>query len=288
MRALTVAEQYFDAWNRADPEAIAAIFTSDGTYRDPAVPHGLEPTATAQYAAGLFAAFPDLAFTIESHAAGEDGLVIATWRMTGTNRGPFLGLPPSGREIDLLGVDAITVVDDRVHSVVGYFDTKVIPEQLGLQVIVQPRVIGPFAFGVATYVTADDAKPGAVSLTVLEARSPQEIQEVRDRSRDVVTGMINTPGFISWLGVAVENRLYTITAWRSPDDVASLRENPAHAEAMERFFAADFARGGQTGVWAPHRLNGMWVRCDTCDQMTPVSDPATCVCGAELSVPRYW
>jgi steroid delta-isomerase-like uncharacterized protein len=288
MHAYAVAEQYFDAWNRADPEAIAAIFTEDGTYRDPAVPQGLDRTATAQYATALFAAFPDLAFAVESHTAGEDGLVMATWRMKGTNRGPFQGLPPSGREIDLLGVDAITVIDDRVHSVVGYFDTKVIPEQLGLQVIVQPRVLGPFAFGVATFVAADDAEPGAVSLTVLEARSPQEIEEVRDRSRDVVKGMMATPGFISWLGVAVGKRLYTITAWRSPEDVASLRENPAHVEAMERFFAADFARGGQTGVWAPHRLNGMWVRCDSCDQMTPASDITTCACGAELAVPRYW
>ncbi len=288
MHAFAVAEQYFDAWNRADPEAIAAIFTTDGTYSDPAVPQGLNRTATAEYAAGLFAAFPDLSFAIESHATGEDGLVMATWRMTGTNRGPFQGLPPSGREIDLLGVDAITIVHDRVHSVVGYFDTKVIPEQLELQVIVQPRVIGPFAFGVATYVAADDAEPGAVSLTVLEARSTQEIKEVRDRSRDVVHGMMETPGFISWLGVVVENRMYTITAWRSPDDVASLRENPAHIEAMKRFFGPELARGGQTGVWAPHRLNGRWVRCDSCDQMTPVSDTTTCSCGAELTPARYW
>lgn len=288
MDPLAVAEQYFDAWNRTDPDAIAAVFADGGTYRDPAVPHGLDPHATAQYAAGLFAAFPDLAFTVESHAVGPDGLVMATWRMTGTNRGSFQGLPPTGREINLLGVDAIAVAGDRVQSVVGYFDTKAIPEQLGLQVVVQPHVVGPFAFGVATYVTAADAEPGAVSLTVLEARSPQEVEEIRNRSRDVVPGLLATPGFISWLGVVVGHRMYTITAWRSPDDVAALRENPAHVDAMERFFGPDFARGGQTGVWAPHRLNGTWARCESCDQMTRVSGAEACSCGAALAAPRYW
>lgn len=287
MDAFAVAERYFDAWNRADPEAITAIFTDDGIYADPTVSQGLDRTATAVYAAGLFSAFPDLAFTVEKQTCDE-GLVMATWRMTGTNRGSFNGLPPSGREIDVLGVDAITVVDDRVKSVVGYFDTKVIPEQLGLQVIVQPHVIGPFAFGVATYVTSDAGEPGAMSLTVLEARSPEEVEEIRERSRDIMSSLRDAPGFISWLGVVVENRMYTITAWRSPDDVVALRENTAHIDATKRFFGTELARGGQTGVWAPDRLNGMWVRCDACSQMTHVSGTSMCACGAQLSPPNYW
>ncbi len=291
MDASAVSARYFEAWNRRDPEAIAAVFAEGGTYTDPNVPDGIGAEATAEYAGGLFAGFPDLAFEIESSGVRPDGSVAAQWLMTGTNAGPYQGLPPSGREVRLPGADVITVEGDRVRSVVGYFDTAVVPRQLGLQVLVQPDRIGPFVFGTSTYVSTDGREPGAMSLTVLEARSPEEIQEVRSRSREVVSELMGTPGFISWVGAVVDNRMFTITAWDGPGDVARLSESPAHAEAMRAFFAPNpggLAAGGQTGVWEPHRLNGLWARCAACGQMARPGPDGRCACGAEPALPRYW
>ena len=288
MDASAVADRYFDAWNRRDPEAIAAVFEDGGTYTDPVVPDGIGPAATAGYAGGLFAAFPDLAFEVESAGTRPDGSVAGQWIMTGTNTGPFRGLPPTGRAVRLPGADVITVAGDRVRSVVGYFDTAVLPRQLGMQVVVQPERVGPYEFGVSTYVSASAAEPGAVSLTVLEARSPEEVEDIRGHSRAIVADLLGEPGFISWLGVVVGDRMFTITAWEGPDDPAVLRENPAHAEAMRLFFGPELARGGQTGVWAPHRLNGMWARCDACGRMVQADADGRCACGAVLSQPRYW
>lgn len=289
MDALAVAGRYFDAWNRRDAEAIAAVFADDGSYVDPVVPGGLGPAATGEYAGGLFAAFPDLAFAIESEAACGDGLVAAEWRMTGTNRGPYMGLPPSGRQVDLAGADLIRVEGERVRSVRGYFDTAVVPRQLGLQVIVQPDAAGPFTFGSSVRVRKSGAEPGAVSLTVLEARSEEDREEVRGYSSRVAGEMLEMPGFISWLGVVVGDRMYTITAWETPDAPAALRESPAHSESMRRFFGPAFVAGGQTGVWAPNRLNGMWVRCASCGEMVRGTPEGSCRCGAELPpAPDYW
>jgi steroid delta-isomerase-like uncharacterized protein len=288
MGALAAAGRYFDAWNRRDPEAIAAALALDGTYADPSVPDGLGPEATAAYAAGLFAGFPDLAFEVESEVEHGDGLVAAQWRMTGTNRGSFLGLPPTGRAVDLPGADFIRVEGERVRSVTGYFDSAVVPRQLGLQVIVQPTEVGPFTLGTAAYACRSGAEPGAVSLTVLEARTPEEQDRVGALSRDVVAELLERPGFLSWLGVTVGNRMHTISAWETPEDPAWLRESPAHSEAMRHFFGPELASGGQTGVWARHRLNGMWVRCTACGEMQP-AEGAACRCGAELPAPpRYW
>jgi steroid delta-isomerase-like uncharacterized protein len=128
METLEVAAQYFDAWNRRDPEGIAATFVPDGTYRDPSVPEGLGPAGTAEYARGLFAGFPDLAFEIASAAECGPGTVAAQWVMTGSNDGPFLGLPPSGRAVRLEGADFVVTEGDHVRSVVGYFDTRAVPE----------------------------------------------------------------------------------------------------------------------------------------------------------------
>ena len=113
-----------------------------------------------------------------------DGAVAAQWVMRGTNSGPFNGLPPTGREIALPGADFITFADDGsgIASVTGYFDSARVPRDLGLDVIVQPTTIGPWTFGVASRASAGRAAPaGAISLTFLEARSDEEVQEVRTR-----------------------------------------------------------------------------------------------------------
>ena len=82
--------------------------------------------------------------------------------------------------------------------------------------------------------------------------------------------------------------MYTISAWERPEDAAVLRDSAAHVAAMERFFASPgVARGGQTGVWTAHRLNGMWARCEACDEMRQPAD-GRCACGAEVAAPRYW
>ncbi len=270
------------------PGAIAAAFAPDGTYTDPNVPDGLGPAATADYARGLFAAFSDLAFEVEWAAECGGGTVAARWVMSGTNDGPFQGLPPSGAAVRLPGADVIAIEGERVRSVIGYFDTAVVPRQLGLQVIVQPTTIGPFSFGTSTYVSRSAAEPGAVSLTVLEARSDEEIAEVRSRTRDIATALVGSPGFISWIGVVNANRMYKITAWERPEDVALLGDNSAHAEAMKRFFGSPgLASGAQTGLWTAHRLNGMWVRCGACDQMRQ-HEHGRCACGAEVTAPNYW
>jgi hypothetical protein len=99
MDPLAVARRCSDAWNRRDPEAIRAVLAEDGTDTNPIVPGGLDAQATAEYAAGLFAAFPDLAFAVGSTTAGDDGTVWAEWTMTGTNGGSFQSLPPTGRAV---------------------------------------------------------------------------------------------------------------------------------------------------------------------------------------------
>jgi steroid delta-isomerase-like uncharacterized protein len=289
--ALAVAERYFDAWQRRDPDAILGTFAEGGTYADPTAGTDLTGPAIAAYAVGLFAAFPDLSFEIVSVGPAGDGRVVVEWLMRGTNTGPMAGNPPSGRAAALPGVDLIAVEGDRVRSVRGYFDRNTLLEQLGLQILVQPHAVGPFSFGSSVHAgTGRRTRPGAVSLTAIHVQSDAEAAEVQTYSRKIIAELLETPGFIGFLGGVVGRTLYTVTAWEDPDSPGQLRAGGTHRDAMRRFFGPDFARAGVTSVWAPDRLNTMWVRCAACGVMADSAAPAgRCACGEPLpEPPPYW
>jgi steroid delta-isomerase-like uncharacterized protein len=291
MDALACAQQYFDAWNRRDASAVLATFAPDGTYCDPVSGGRLLGDALAGYMNGLWAAFPDLSFEIASAGVAGPDLVAAQWIMRGTNTGSMMGLPPSGKSVTVSGADFIRVAGGKIQTVDGYFDSRAVPEQLGLQVLVQPKELGPFTFGNSTRGwSGKNAKPGAFSITVLEARSPEEIQAVSMQSAGIVDEMLAMNGFLGFVGVTVGSRMMTISAWENPKDPRQLLAGGRHAEAMKKFFGTELASGGFTSVWLPDRINTRWVRCLSCQRMADHERSAgMCSCGKALPEPLpYW
>ena len=296
MDPLLIARVYFDAWNRRDAAAVLATFTSDGTYSDPTGGRGLRGDALVGYMNGLWAAFPDLSFEITSAGATSPDSVAAEWIMRGTNLGSMMGLPPTGRSIQTMGADFIRTRDGKIQSVEGYFDTKSVPEQLGLKVNVGPEALGPFQFGRSTRVSSGKTTPpGAFSVTALRRRSSADDENVTAATRGIAQEMLGTPGFISLVTAAMGDRMMTITAWDSPDSPAQLLRAGTHPDAVRRFFKSsadqeDMGGGGVTSVWVPHRINAMWVRCGSCNKMQDRGKAnGTCSCGSPLDESwPYW
>lgn len=287
MTPLEVAHAYFDAWNGHDPPGILALFAERATYLDPATESALTGEAILTYAGGLFTAFPDLRFEVTHAAPAGENTVAAQWRMQGTQQGPMAGLPPSGCAVTLDGADFIVTEGDRIRSVRGYFDQKEFTEQLGLRVIIQPPGSGPVRFGTSVYVQSGDNRvPGAISLTALQVRSDEEVQEVSGLSQQITREVVQMPGFISALFAVVGHRMFTVTAWADAESPAELLKGGTHREAMKQFFGPDLSQGGQTSVWVPERLNAMWVRCPACDRMGDYyRQEARCACGERLPDP---
>ena len=70
-------------------------------------------------------AFPDMHWVIEE-TIGEDDKVCTRFTWTGTHRGPFMGVPATGRRVTVKGV-----VIDRLHS--GKMaDSRILMDTLGL------------------------------------------------------------------------------------------------------------------------------------------------------------
>jgi steroid delta-isomerase-like uncharacterized protein len=286
-----IAQRYFEAWNQHDAGAIMATFAEGGTYADPATGGPLTGAAIGAYAQALWDAFPDLSFEIVSVTENASGLVSAEWLMKGANTGPFNGLPPTGATVALSGADFVRFAADKIQSVQGYFDSGALPRALGLDVIVQPKAVGPFGFGTSTRVsTGNTATPGAFSITWLEARTDEERQQVRESARKIALEMLAMPGFISWVGATIGDRMMTITAWETADAMTPLMKGGEHRSAVGRFFSPELSRGAATGVWIPARLNPRWIRCTACSKMVDSEKTGgKCGCGAALPGPlAYW
>jgi len=288
MTCLNIAGQYLDAWNAHDTDAIVRTFAKDGTYHDPTT-GVISGTAIGANAQRLWEAFPDLSFEIVSIAECGENRVVAEWLMKGTNSGAFLGLPPSGRAISLPGIDVFEIGANGINAVRGYFDTRALPEQLGLQVLIQPFKAGPFSFGYSTSLqSGSKAKPGAFAVTSIW-NADAEAEEIRNFSRATAVEMQQMEGFIGVSIFRIGNRGVTISAWEKPEQTKQLMRGGTHAQAMRRFWD-ELSHSAFTSVWVPHHINPMWVRCQACRKMSDYEkNSGICDCGQQLpEAPAYF
>lgn len=201
------------------------------------------------------------------------------------------GLPPTEEPISLAGADFFALDGDRIAQVCGYFDGGAIPRQLGLDVIVQPREVGPFRFGTSTMVqTGKTQEPGAFSITYLEAKDADDTANIREGSRKSLIDMLGMKGFIGATTAVIGTRMVTISAWDDEDAPRAVMREGAHAEEQKKMLTGDMGRRGYTSVWSKARINPFLMRCDACGKLTRGENAArTCDCGAQLDGPvPYW
>jgi SnoaL-like polyketide cyclase len=238
--------------------------------------------------AELVAGFPDLSFEIVSEGATTD-TVAAEWLMRGTNTGSLRGAPLTGASVALPGADVITVEDGAIRSVRGYFDRQAMLEQLGPHVVVQPPAAGPVSFGTSIYVQPGrPTRPGAVSLTWIDARSDTEALEIQTTTRrDILPELSVMPGFLSTVIARAGN------SSRSAPGRAPRRPAGSFEAAATVRRAALLPLGARVG--GAHRRLGagapesLWVRCPSCAAMVDYDRAeGGCPCGETLPRTSLW
>ena len=81
---------------------------------------------------GLFASIPDLDMRVEQVTA-DDRRCVIQWRSAGTHTGPaFMGIDPTGRRLELRGVDVMEVEDGLVVRNTVYYDGAAFARGLGM------------------------------------------------------------------------------------------------------------------------------------------------------------
>ncbi|MCR9253478.1 MAG: ester cyclase [bacterium] len=125
-------EHYVSIWNRNGASELEEVFTEDSKYWD-SVQSGNAIEVLSGAVAGTYESFPDVKFEITQLTVNPDGQLFLEWKMTGTNTGEFFGNPPTGRSVEIKGLDAISVEGNKIREIRSFYDTGLFNQQLGLQ-----------------------------------------------------------------------------------------------------------------------------------------------------------
>ena len=75
-------------------------------------------------------AFPDLSYDMEFQVS-EGDMVVSRLTVRGTHKGEMAGIPPTGKQISMKGIDAFRVKDGKIVERWGNFDDLGMMQQLG-------------------------------------------------------------------------------------------------------------------------------------------------------------
>jgi steroid delta-isomerase-like uncharacterized protein len=116
-----------DVWNMAHYDRVDDLISRDYVGH----PSGVVGTdAYKRYYLDLRSAFPDLEFTVEDQIA-EGDRVATRWTARGTHRGPFSGLPGTGRPGMVEGTSTHRIADDKVIECWTSMDELGLLRQIG-------------------------------------------------------------------------------------------------------------------------------------------------------------
>jgi len=130
VRREAVIRAHADAENRHDVDAALATFHRP---RYEVVPLGDPVDGAADVRSllsGLIEGFPDFHADIQ-HLHHSDSVVAAEVRMRGPQRGPWAGIPPTGRRIDVPTLCLFVFEGDKLVCEKVYFDMATLMRQLG-------------------------------------------------------------------------------------------------------------------------------------------------------------
>lgn len=120
-----------ECFGRGNMDVADELIAPDAVYHDhpPGFPGG--PEGTKQFAAMLRSAFPDLHFTVEDVIAEGDKVVVRG-TMRGTHQAEFMGIAPTGRQVEMSGIDIGRIADGKLVELWSNFDELGMMQQLGV------------------------------------------------------------------------------------------------------------------------------------------------------------
>ncbi|HXF70879.1 MAG TPA: ester cyclase [Thermoflexus sp.] len=123
-----IVEEIFNRGNMSRADEFLAPDFVEHEELPPGIPRDRE--GVKQLTAMLRNAFPDFKTTIEDMVAEGDKVVIhQTW--TGTHKGEFMGVPPTGKSVSFGVIDILRIAGGKIVEHWGQMDSMGLMQQLG-------------------------------------------------------------------------------------------------------------------------------------------------------------
>jgi steroid delta-isomerase-like uncharacterized protein len=127
-----VARATLDAVSKRDPDGIAAMGAPGFVDDFVAIGEMRGHDAVRAFFRELFAAFPDFTITVDKIVA-DDNTAVVQWHAAGAfTGGPFQGVEPTGRRVEIRGVDVMEIADGLVQHNTIYYDGASFARQIGM------------------------------------------------------------------------------------------------------------------------------------------------------------
>ena len=127
-----IREAMVQLWNSGDENIARQIYADDTARYDPNNPEPIRGWAgIAAYVAEVRNAYPDFHLEL-SELVVEGSLFASHWTCTGTHKGEFRGIPPTGKHITIRGMTLARVENGKIVEDRVYFDRLAMMEQLGV------------------------------------------------------------------------------------------------------------------------------------------------------------
>jgi steroid delta-isomerase-like uncharacterized protein len=122
-----VVRRFYEIVNEGAPEKFDEVCAPDLKGHAGA---GADLAQLKQSISSFRDAFPDLRAELRHTIA--EGDLVSTWvGYVGTHKGPFAGVPGSGRQVRFVAWDLIRVADGRIAEITQYCDVFTLMNQIG-------------------------------------------------------------------------------------------------------------------------------------------------------------
>jgi steroid delta-isomerase-like uncharacterized protein len=129
-----VLKRETEAWNAHDADGVAAGYAEDAVLYDVALPEPLRGRAAIRDSvAGYLSAFPDFHVEDLGEPIVSGNRAAQEWKVTGTNDGELMGMPPTGKSATTYGCGTVEFGDDGlIHRAGNYWNAAALMSQLGV------------------------------------------------------------------------------------------------------------------------------------------------------------
>jgi steroid delta-isomerase-like uncharacterized protein len=126
-----IQRQVFDAWNRRDWGLFRSLLHSDYRYIGPDGKEHIGPDAGVSLGQMYATAFPDAKLELKNSFSSAD-TSISELIARGTHKGDFMGIPPTGKSVDIRIANVMEIRDGKIYREREYFDVMTMMTQLGV------------------------------------------------------------------------------------------------------------------------------------------------------------